>query len=360
MASAREPLPRIAERFLPLVPRLAEAERAKETPFDAPSWKELERLWAQVRAEIERTPALREAFLTVGDWPGDEDALAGFRFQLRNLFARQPRAREEWARLWDRSSSGTRSLLEREPIRICCYNLHGTHQGDSWRYLTIARELASFTPDVISFQEAISGAGIEETSAQVARSLSSMTGAEYKTRFAYCHFFLGRYPEGIAVSSRHPLTDSQIIDLTIGLKGGLKPSMERYALAAELMVKGRKLVALSIHLDHSDPAVRGAQAEKLVEELEHSYGSSDYAGIVLAGDFNDLADSPALSVLKASGYRDLFQARHSSGGNTYPCGEPSVRIDYILAKGDFLPLWADVGLDDPKLSDHLGVLVVLL
>ena len=240
-------------------------------------------------------------------------------------------------------------------IRVCSYNLHGTHNDGNGgqRLRRIARELARLDPHAAAFQEAVRGEGFEDTSAQIARWISSITGYHYRSRFSYCHDFMEKYPEGIALSLRCRAQNVRSVDLT-HLPRGLNPSLPRNALVAEAEVYGRKVVFVSVHLDHSaDSEVRLAQAEKLVQEL--TAGAVDVSCSILAGDFNDTEDSPVVRYLSSVGYVDAYRACHKAAGNTYPAGDPATRIDYIFVKGHTAIVSSWLLLNDPDLSDHIGV-----
>jgi endonuclease/exonuclease/phosphatase family metal-dependent hydrolase len=240
-------------------------------------------------------------------------------------------------------------------IRVCSYNLHGTHNDSNGgeRLRRIAGELARLDPHAAAFQEAVSGEGFEDTSAQIARWISSITGYDYGSRFSYCHDFMEKYPEGVALSLRYRAQNVRSIDLT-HLPGGLKPTLARNALVTEAEVYGRKVRFVSLHLDHSaDSNVRLAQAEKLIHEL--STGASDVSCSILAGDFNDTEDSPAVRYLGSVGYADAYRACHKDAGNTYPAGNPRTRIDYIFVKGHTAIVSSGLLPNDPDLSDHIGI-----
>lgn len=239
-------------------------------------------------------------------------------------------------------------------ISIASYNLHGTHNdGDqTYRLRRIARELARLDPHAACLQEVLSGGGIEDTGAQISRWMSSMTGYHYRSQFSYCHQFMEKYPEGIALSSRYPPEETRTIDLT-RLEGGLKPSLARNALVMETKIFGRKIIFSSVHLDHgADPVVRVAQAQKLVRELE---ADSTGAYFILAGDFNDLEGSPVIRFLRSAGYVDAYRACHKDAGNTYPADDPRIRIDYVFVKGHSAVVSSGLLLNDPELSDHIGI-----
>lgn len=245
-------------------------------------------------------------------------------------------------------------------IRICSYNLQGVRSDGSFRFRRMARELSRHRPDLIAFQEVVSGAGVDDTGGQIARWLSSMTGQHYRSHFTYCHQFMDKYPEGVAVCSRVPISSLTVIDLSVGLPKGLKPSMDRRAQMAETTLFGKKVILVSLHLDHIGVGeVRLAQAEKLLSELDRLTSNAGYYALILAGDFNDAQDSPALNLLKQSGFRDSYRVCHEKGGNTFAVPKPDSRIDYILVKGPAQVVSAEVILNNPDFSDHLGVFAVL-
>ncbi len=208
-------------------------------------------------------------------------------------------------------------------IRVCSYNLHGTHNdgNEGQRFRRISRELARQDPHAAAFQEVVSGKGIEETSAQIARWVSSITGYHYRSRFEYCHDFMERYPEGIALSLRCKTRNVRGIDLT-HLPGGLTPTLARKALVAEAEVYGRKVVFVSLHLDHSaDSQVRLAQAEKLVREL--TVGAADAPCSIIAGDFNDTEDSPVVRYLRLRRLCGYLQGLPQGRGQHIPHRRPA-------------------------------------
>ncbi|MBF0345767.1 MAG: endonuclease/exonuclease/phosphatase family protein [Nitrospirae bacterium] len=245
-------------------------------------------------------------------------------------------------------------------IRICSFNLHGLHDENPMRLKRIANELSVFDPELCAYQEVINGAGIQETSAQIASWMTKITGCYYRTHYAYCHQFMDKYPEGVAVSGKFNLINSQRIDLNNGLTDYVRPLMERYAATTELDAYGKRIVFASVHLDHSEnPNVRLAQAEKLLKELQLRYTHDHYHCSIIVGDFNDTENSPVIQYLKEEGYKDVYRYCHRVGGDTFPTTNPFTRIDYIMVKGDVKIHSAELILKDPELSDHIGLLAVI-
>ena len=240
-------------------------------------------------------------------------------------------------------------------VRVCSLNLHGTHHDEDGqqRFRRIAGELAPLDPHAACFQEVVSGAGIEDTGEQIARWISAMTGYHYRSHYSYCHLFMEKYPEGVGLALRTAPRRTRVIDLT-RLPGGLRPAMPRNALGAEAEIFGRRILFVSVHLDHSpDPKVRLAQAEKLVREIDGE--GADVSCSILAGDFNDTENSPAIDYLRSAGYRDAYRACHRGAGNTYPAGNPQSRIDFIFVRGQAAIVASGLLPNDPELSDHVGV-----
>ncbi|MBF0539123.1 MAG: helix-turn-helix domain-containing protein [Nitrospirae bacterium] len=245
-------------------------------------------------------------------------------------------------------------------IRICSFNLHGLHDERPMRLKRIANELAVFDPELCAYQEVISGAGIQETSAQIATWMTKITGCHYRTHYAYCHQFMDKYPEGVAVSAKAQLVNVQRIDLNNGLTNNVRPLMERYAAAADIDLYGARVVFASVHLDHSEnPDIQLAQVEKLLKELHLYYQHDNYHCTIIAGDFNSKEGSPVMQLLMEEGYVDTYRHCHRLGGDTFPTTSPFARIDYIMVKGDVRVRSADLILNDPELSDHIGLLAVI-
>jgi endonuclease/exonuclease/phosphatase family metal-dependent hydrolase len=261
-------------------------------------------------------------------------------------------------------------------IRVCSFNLHGVHDGDPVRYKRIANELAVFDPELVAFQEVISGGGIQDTAGQIAKHLSGVTGDYYRSHFANCHLYMEKYPEGVSVCAKSNLEKPRSIDLNKELSGGLKPLMERFASACEVLIHDKRVVFACVHLDHDqNPNVRLAQAEKLLNEIDRIYCGGAAPGVsgenggwasgsglhatILAGDFNDSEDSPVMAYLRERGFIDAYGSLHHGGGATFPTSDPYARIDYIMVRGNVSVRAAELVLRDTAFSDHIGLYAVI-
>jgi endonuclease/exonuclease/phosphatase family metal-dependent hydrolase len=245
-------------------------------------------------------------------------------------------------------------------IGVCTLNLHGWHNNNRHRLRRIAHAMSGLNPSLCAFQEVISGPDIKDTGAVISEWMTKMSGSQYRTHFAYCHLFMDKHPEGVSVSGRHPFRNVHTIDLNKKLWKGLRPLMDRYAAVAETEIYGRRFVFVSVHLDHAeDPEIRLAQAMKLLAELAGMYSEEDYDCLILAGDFNDVEDSPVIEFLKKEGFRDTFGECGTGDGFTYTSADPHKRIDFILVRGDVTIQSSRLILESPELSDHKGVFTLL-
>lgn len=238
-------------------------------------------------------------------------------------------------------------------VRICSFNLHGPHNNNNERYKKIARELSRYEPDLCAFQEVISGNGLEETSAQIARQLECITCYPYRTHYVDCHLFMDKYPEGVAIAARHPLKHCYQIDLTRKLEDELTPLLPRYAASSHLRIWDRALLFVCVHFDHAPHAkLHLAQAKKLLHLLDSYYDLENYHAIIIAGDFNEVETSPAIKFLRSQGYKDPYREIDTS--HLCPINLKK-RIDYILIKGPAKFHRVEFILDNAEFSDHIGM-----
>jgi len=251
--------------------------------------------------------------------------------------------------------------LKDKKINIVTYNLHGLQKNDEWRFGKIAYELSKRDAHICGFQEVINGNGVEDTSYQVAYHLRNITGLPYNTHWLYCHNFNETYPEGLSLLSSYPITSPVRIDLNEKLSCKENPLLPRFALSCEFKIGHHKILFTTLHLDHhKERTLRASQAEKLIKELGETFTMEDYACSVITGDFNDLDKSPCLNYFKKQGYKDSYRELHKKWGNTFHSSRPTVRIDYILIKGDVKIEKSELILYNSKLSDHVGILTTII
>lgn len=234
-------------------------------------------------------------------------------------------------------------------LGVCTFNLHGKQENDDLRFPRIAELLSELKPGLCALQEVIVDGG-RTTAERLAELLEERTGEKYYSYFVETHLFYGKYPEGVAVLSRHPFRDKWTVDLN---DIPIPPLLPRKAAVVETELEGEPLIFTSVHLDHHEnPLVKKFQAEKLLEALDKL--STKNSAIILAGDFNDTEDSPAVELLRERGFVDAYRVLNDDPGPTFPAEDPKMRIDYVFVKG-LEVLSAKRILMDRGLSDHVGV-----
>lgn len=87
--------------FLPYLLKAGEkaAEEAGKKLGEA-AWERANALWSQLRPKVAARPAAQEAVQDLAAAPGDPDAQAALRQQLKKLLAEDPALAEAMARLW--------------------------------------------------------------------------------------------------------------------------------------------------------------------------------------------------------------------------------------------------------------------
>ncbi|MFF3765845.1 FG-GAP-like repeat-containing protein [Streptomyces sp. NPDC001922] len=170
---------------------------------------------------------------------------------------------------------------------------------------------------------------------------------------------------GVAVLVKGPLSDTKVLDLTVG--GESEPIK---VPCVKSSLQGRANWACSVHLYWGEEEYRNAEARALAAQAKQWEDSG--VPVVLAGDFNNRPRATALSSFYDRGINDGGQGTFTEADETdkdhfdpAACtaatrrcrsGEPTFgerKIDYVFLssryvkglKGDALPL-------DPKVSDH--------
>jgi endonuclease/exonuclease/phosphatase family metal-dependent hydrolase len=108
---------------------------------------------------------------------------------------------------------------------------------------------------------------------------------------------------------------------------------------------------VTTHLHHNQEPFRQQQAAKLNE----IFADSDRP-VILAGDLNANPESEPLRILS----QEWLVATSDRSLATYPSGEPTNQIDYILARHrECFRVVAVEVLPEPVASDHRPVLAVI-
>lgn len=180
--------------------------------------------------------------------------------------------------------------MDPAPVRIVTLNTW-KNEGDYARRLPLMREgLAAMAPDVVCLQECFVAEGFD-TAAWLASELGFELHAApsrgklrlHDGRDLYSSSGLAVLVRGEAISARLALTS----DPADG---------ERIAQRLDVVVQGRPLRILNLHLTHLRAAAE-LRATQLREALD--WASADLTGgLVIAGDLNATAADPALAPLR--------------------------------------------------------------
>ncbi len=151
---------------------------------------------------------------------------------------------------------------------------------------------------------------------------------------------------------------------------GQQVSIKRAWISLDVKVRGRSFRVITTQLESFNPGVQFAQAGELL-----SGPAATEQPVILAGDLNSPADETGTGTydyLLNAGFEDVWQKVGVDDGLTC-CQQSdllnatsalSERIDFVLFRGDFTPVWADVRGDEQSdrtdvsalwPSDHAGV-----
>lgn len=155
---------------------------------------------------------------------------------------------------------------------------------------------------------------------------------------------------GVLLLSRLPLSEVRRIPLP--RTGDCEP---RTLITARADLEGRSVTVAGAHLEHAEATLRAQQATAVLEALPEQGDP-----VVLAGDFNDSARSPALRTL-TSRLQDSWVAAGVGPRCTYRgcfLDPRRLRIDYVLTEGMHC-VRAEVHRPSPPPSDHRPLVVDL-
>jgi endonuclease/exonuclease/phosphatase family metal-dependent hydrolase len=242
---------------------------------------------------------------------------------------------------------GAAARAEQPPtLRVLSYNIHHGEGIDGKLDLErIARVISSVEPDVVAVQEVdqrVQRSGVVDQPAELAR-LTQMQ-VVFGGNITYQG---GNY--GNVVLSRHPIRRHENHKLP-----RLNDGEQRGVLIAEIDWPGHKepLLFFSTHLDHRRERDERLASAKAINELAARYEGRP---AVLAGDLNDVTDSPVLAE-----FLRQWGATSDKPLATIPVASPSRQIDFILVRPK--DAWRTVEirvLDEATASDHRPILAVV-
>lgn len=243
-------------------------------------------------------------------------------------------------------------------ITVAAYNIAAARVGD---LNAIATAIKSLNVDIIALSEVDKNTRRSGNVDQLEKlkKLTGMYGAFGKA----IDFEGGEY--GIAVLSRYPITRQATLLLP-------SPKVEQSViLATEIHKPGfdSPVVFIANHLDwHEDPAVRMQQMFAIndfaVGNTPSSFPNIESSVKILAGDFNDVPDSPVMAGFRRYWNNPMPPQRDA---RSWPAANPAAAIDHILtfngqrwlAESILLPASRQPHIQWEEISDHLPLAMTL-
>jgi len=236
---------------------------------------------------------------------------------------------------------------------VLTLNLWNVSEPLETRYRALQAGLKRLQPDIICLQEVY----IDPKSARSqAACVADMCGLAHRAE-----------NDGLAIMATSPVIRCDSVALPEFPGDG-----PRLVLFAELLIEGNRLLVINTHLAYPPDMVeeRRRQAGTLLSALRHDRSASAETAKLLCGDFNDVADSPAIRAILGSdeGFHDAFAEQSpNSPGFTYSPKNPYVdrswtldqRIDFIFINDKLVIKTCSVVFDGQGgldlVSDHFGV-----
>ena len=252
-----------------------------------------------------------------------------------------------------------------DSLKVISFNLYGAPNSQwSTRIQMILEELSGIQPDLIGLQEVVETPGYDgsdNSGRELADSLFYRTGLHYDYVFAPTHFAWGQYDEGIAILSRHIITNTRAFNLPSGI-------FNRKLLWARVLTPGGIVNFYVTHLAYGDQEhVRISQVNAIKALIDSISSVSPAAADILCGDFNAIPNSSPIKLLTDPDapeipYIDTWAVTNpGQPGYTIPSDNPSSRIDYIFLRQNdsCLALSSNRVFMNPANgiypSDHIGV-----
>jgi endonuclease/exonuclease/phosphatase family metal-dependent hydrolase len=233
-----------------------------------------------------------------------------------------------------------------ERLRVLSYNIHHGEGIDRKLDLArIARVIRSAEADIVSLQEVdrkVARTGGVDQPAELAQLTEmhvafggniALQGGEYGNAV------LSRWPIRRFENHKLPCFDNGeqrgVLELEIDLPGNSSP-----------------LLLFATHFDHRPKDTERLASVKALAAIVAKHADRP---AVLAGDLNDLPESPVVAELDKQWTRSNRTLRA-----TVPVGNPILQIDYVLFRpGDRWTVIETRVLDEAVASDHRPILAVL-
>lgn len=251
--------------------------------------------------------------------------------------------------------------------RLSVATLNLRNRKDRWleRRSLIVGELVDHTPDIVSLQEINLPLGQGRwLRNQINNRLTGSSKGPYRLIQARRKHFLRGYFEGIGILSKRTVLSHDTLNLGYGGRVALRANLELSAT--------EPLDFISVHL-HNVAGHKEAREDQVRRIIAWLNDRGAVSMQVIAGDFNEVPDGPAVVHIKQL-YRSAFEAvRGSELLATFPTllggkyGSWAGCLDYIfISKNSGTVVEAQLICNKPAVhdrtlypSDHVGLLATI-
>ena len=249
-------------------------------------------------------------------------------------------------------------------VKVATLNLHNRHHRWAQRRHLVVAEIMDQMPDLVSLQEINlpTGQGAWLRS-QINTRISGSSRRPYRLLQKRIHHLIRGYFEGIGILTRLPIVSHDAISL--GYDG-------RVALRTNVtLASGDSLDFVATHL-HSTARDREARLDQVMLLTGWINGVGRVPLQVIAGDFNEVPEGPAIKQMKQTYRSALAQVRGYEPLATFPTvlapgyGGWSGCLDYIFVSSGIQVRDAAIFANRPHVedetlypSDHVGLVASL-
>lgn len=235
-------------------------------------------------------------------------------------------------------------------IKVATLNLHNRHNRWSQRRHLVVSELVDLLPDLVSLQELnFSSNQGKWVCNQINTRLSGSARTPYRIVQGRLYHFMRGYFEGVGILTKLPIISHDTLNL--GYDG-------RIALRANLALPtGDSMDFVAVHLHHI-----AHDHEARLEQVMLVAGWLNDVGRVplqiIAGDFNELPDGPAIVQMKQTYKSAMEEARGYEPLATFPTVLAGRQdgwagcLDYIYVSSEISVESATIFANRPHDEDH--------
>lgn len=242
-------------------------------------------------------------------------------------------------------------------MRLLTLNLH-CRQEATWRenLETLAHFIAEQNIDVIALQECAQPLGDqqlnENNDVKILQQALRGQGLDYQVHWTINHIGFESWYEGLGLLSRYPF--EHVREIHISESSDIANWRTRKAQLVDLTIHNKTITLCNLHLGIEGSATR--ELQRLCKEV-------DLSRAIVAGDFNIPDTSPDYQEIRAALQTpDVYAETVGRSDSTFfpgahGWGKQGERIDYVFGLGASWVQRVFTGVQSPRISDHMGLLV---